>query len=160
VTVSLARRRHPAAVVLAGGLTAGAFDIAYACTFWAIKRGVPARRVFQSVAAGLLGPAAFDGGASTAALGLLLHFFIAVTMAFTYYFVATRWRALVERPVALGAAYGVLLYAIMNYVVIPLSRARPAPVDAVWISLSILVHMLLIGVPIALFARKALRPPS
>ena len=160
MTVPLTRRRHPAAVVLAGGLTAGAFDIVYACTFWAIKRGVPATRVFQSVAAGLLGPAAFDGGAPTAALGLLLHFFIAVTMAFTYYAVATRWRALIERPMVLGAAYGVLLYGIMNYVVVPLSRARPAPVDAVWISLSILVHALLIGVPIALFSRKALHSVS
>ena len=160
MTVPLTRPRHPAAVVLAGGLTAGTFDIVYACTFWAIKRGVPATRVLQSVAAGLLGPAAFDGGAPTAALGLLLHFFIAVTMAFTYYAVATRWRALIERPLVLGAAYGVLLYGIMNYVVVPLSRARPAPVDAVWISLSILVHALLIGVPIALFARKALHSAS
>jgi hypothetical protein len=157
VTISLTRRRHPAATVLAGGLTAGTFDIVYACTFWAIKRAVPPTRVFQSVAAGLLGSSSFEGGAPTAALGLALHYFIAVRMAFTYYVVATRWRALHDRPILFGAAYGVLLYAIMNYIVVPLSRARPAPADAVWVSLSILVHASLIGVPIALFTREALR---
>jgi hypothetical protein len=61
--------------VVAGGLVAGAFDIVYACAFWWWKAGEPPPRIFQSVAAGLLGPASFEGGAATAALGLGLHFF-------------------------------------------------------------------------------------
>ena len=71
--------------------------------------------------------------------------------------VAIRWRALIKRPVLIGAACGLLLYTIMNYVVVPLSRARPAPPDALWVSLSILVHAFLVGVPIALFTRQAFR---
>jgi hypothetical protein len=47
----------------------------------------------------------------------------------------------------------------MNYVVVPLSAAGPGSKDPTWIALSILVHALLVGVPIALFARRAaLRP--
>ncbi len=83
----------PWAWVLAGGVVAGALDIAYACVFWAIKAGVPARRIFQSVAAGLLGEASFEGGAATAALGLALHFFIATSMSVAYYLAAGRWRS-------------------------------------------------------------------
>jgi hypothetical protein len=157
VATPLTASAHPATIVLTGGLAAGTFDIVYACTFWAVTRGVAPTRIFQSVAAGLLGSAAFDGGAATAALGLALHYCIAITMAFTYYLLATRWSALSERPVFLGASYGLLLYGVMNYVVVPLSRARPAPPDPVWISLSILVHAFLVGVPIALFTRRALR---
>ncbi len=145
------------ALVLAGGVVAGALDITYACAFWAIKRGVPARRIFQSVAAGLLGKASFDGGWSTAALGLGLHFFIAISMAVTYALVARHWALLRERPILCGAFYGLLLYGIMNYIVVPLSAAGGGgSKDTLWIVLTIAVHVLLIGVPIALFSRWAL----
>ena len=148
-------QKHAFKFVLAGGLVAGTLDIAYACLFWAIKSDVPAERILQSVAAGLLGPAAFNGGATTAALGLVLHYFIAVSMSVVYYLVARRWAVLWQWPILCGAAYGLLLYAIMNYVVVPLSAAGPGSKDPLWVGLTIAVHALLIGVPIALFTRRA-----
>ena len=81
-------RTRAVLLVLAGGLVAGTLDITYACVFWAIKAGAPPARIFQSVARGLLGAASFRGGAATAALGLFLHYFIATTMSFVYYFAA------------------------------------------------------------------------
>jgi len=144
------------ALVLAGGLVAGTLDIVYACVFWGLRNGVPPRRILQSVAAGLLGKATFDGGARTAALGLALHYFIALSMAVAYYLVARRWPLLRQQPVWCGAAYGLLLYGIMNYVVVPLSAAGPGSKNPLWITLSIVVHVVLIGIPIALFARRAL----
>src|SRR5689334_23554332 len=77
--------KKPSTYVLLGGLVAGTFDITYACTFWYLKRGVLPSRVFQSVASGLLGAASFTGGWRSAALGLALHYFIAMSMAVTYY---------------------------------------------------------------------------
>jgi hypothetical protein len=142
--------------VLSGGLVAGALDIVYAWAFWAIKAGTPAYRIFQSVAKGLLGAASYKGGAASAALGIFLHFFIAISMSATYYLVARRWSALHERPLPYGAAYGLLLYGIMNYIVVPLSAARGGGSGGtLWVTLSILVHMFLIGVPIALFTSRA-----
>jgi hypothetical protein len=150
-----ARHPRPWALVLAGGIVAGTLDIVYACVFWALKAGAPATRILQSVAAGLLGQAAFDGGASTAALGLALHYLIALSMSTAYYLASLRWPLLRKRPWLCGAGYGLLLYGIMNYVVVPLSRARAGSGDALWIALSIAVHVLCIGLPIALFARRA-----
>ena len=145
--------------VLGGGMVAGTLDIVYACVFWALKAGAPPQRIFQSVAKGVLGPATFKGGAGTAALGLFLHYFIALTMSVTYYLVARRWTALIERPLLFGAAYGLVLYGIMNYIVVPLSAARGGGSGgALWVTLSIIVHALLIGIPIALFARRAVGP--
>jgi len=141
--------------VLAAGLVAGTLDITYAWVFWALKAGLSAQRIFQSVAAGLLGRASFQGGVPTAALGLALHFFIATTMAATYYLVAKRFDLLRRRPLLCGAAYGLLLYGLMNYVVVPLSAAGGGSGGALWIFLSILVHMFLIGTPIALLTRHA-----
>jgi hypothetical protein len=151
------RRLHPLAFVLAGGLVAGTLDIIYACLFWALKSDVPTQRILQSVAAGLLGEASFQGGVATAALGLALHYLIALSMALAYYLVARRWAPLSQRPVLYGALYGLLLYVIMNYVVVPLSAAGPGSRDPLWITLTILAHVLLVGIPISLFVRRALQ---
>ena len=150
----------PFAVVL-GGVAAGVIDITYACTFWAIKAGVRPSRIFQSVAAGLLGrQAAVAGGAPTAALGLALHFFIALTVAVVYYEAARYAEALWRRPWTFGSLYGVAVFGVMHYIVVPLSAAGSggvAPFDLVWDGLSIVVHAFGIGVPVALGARAALR---
>ena len=148
--------KKPSAYVLLGGLVAGSFDITYACTFWYLKRGVLPSRVFQSVAAGLLGDATFTGGWRSAAFGLALHYFIATSMAVTYYLFARRWPDLWEKPFVYGPMYGVLLYGIMNYIVVPLSAANPGSRNLLWVLLSIAVHALLIGTPCAVFARRAM----
>lgn len=142
--------------VLCGGFIAGVLDISYAAAFWRIKANVPPTRILQSVAAGLLGRASFEGGAATAALGLTLHFFIAICMSFAYFLTAQQWHSLVRRPFVFGSAYGLALYAVMNFVVVPLSAAMPASKDPVWIVLSVLVHAFCVGVPIAVCARRAL----
>jgi uncharacterized membrane protein YagU involved in acid resistance len=140
---------------LAGGLLAGTLDIVYACVFWAVRADIPPTRIFQSVAAGLLGEASFQGGASTAALGLFLHFLIACTMALAYYVAARRWPVFARRPVPLGVAYGLLLYVVMNLVVVPLSAASPGSRDPTWIAHTVAVHAFLVGLPIAWFASRA-----
>lgn len=154
-TSSIRTGPHPLGFVFAGGLVAGTLDIAYACLFWGLKSSVPVQRILQSVAAGLLGKASFEGGGGTAALGLALHYFIALSMSVVYYLVARHWPLLWQRPLLCGAAYGLLLYAVMNYIVVPLSAAGPGSKDPLWITLSIAVHALLIGIPIAYFTMRA-----
>ena len=140
--------------VLAAGLVAGTLDIVYATSFWGLK-GVPAQRIGQSIAAGVLGKDAFGGGNATAALGLVLHYFIATMMAAAYALVARRWPALVARPVRYGLLYGLLLYALMTYVVVPLSAAPGGgAANTLWIVCSIVAHALLVGLPIALIVRR------
>ena len=80
-------------------------------------------RILQSIAAGLLGRASFQGGAATAALGLVLHFFIAFGIVGTYFVVARAVPALTRRPFLTGPLYGLVAYGVMNYVVVPLSAA-------------------------------------
>jgi len=143
-------------LVLTGGIVVGTFDIVYACVFWAIKSGVAPQRILQRVASGWLGEPSMSGGWATAALGFVSHYCIAISMAATYYVVARRWPALWERPIPYGAAYGLLLYGIMNYVVVPLSNAGASSKDPLWVGMSIAVHMVLIGLPCALFARRAI----
>jgi len=145
--------------VLAGGAVAGTLDILYAWTFWRLKAGVPLQRILQSVAAGLIGTRSFNGDTGTAALGLALHFFIATTMSIVYFLGASRWRSLARHPIRSGAIYGLGLYYVMHYVVVPLSAAAPGSTDPLWIVLSVAVHVCFIGIPIAIAARYAHRSP-
>jgi hypothetical protein len=150
-------RAHQIFYVLGGGLVAGTLDIVYAWLFWSLKAGLTAQRIFQSVAAGLLGRESYAGGARTAALGLGLHFFIATTMSVVYFLVARRVELLRRQAFLCGAGYGLLLYGVMNYFVLPLSAAGPGSRAPLWVFLSILVHMFFVGVPIAFAASRALK---
>lgn len=139
---------------LLGGLLAGTLDIVYAIGFWSAY-DVPAQRILQSVAAGLLGREAFTGGARTAALGLLLHYVIAACMAMTYGWASRDMRVLRDRPWRFGALYGLALYAFMNFVVVPLSASpRGASLPIAWMAWSVLAHVVLVGWPCAWFARR------
>jgi hypothetical protein len=148
--------------IVAGGLLAGALDITFACGYWAIARDVPPERILQSVASGVLGKASFQGGWTTGLLGLALHFFITLGMAAVYCVAALRLAPLWQRPFALGAAYGLALFAAMNYVVVPLSNAGggAGPGNNLWTWSSIAAHVLLVGIPIALCVSAALRPSA
>jgi len=148
--------------LLLGGLVVGTFDITYAITFWKLMRDVAPIRILQSVAAGLLGrEAARAGGVQTALLGTFLHYFIATTIVIVYW-IACRYLPLLARhPILCGAVYGIGVYLVMNYVVVPLSAARSTTKPmAIWVVCSVIVHMFLIGVPAAWFASRAVTTVS
>lgn len=152
------RRGH---AILAGGLVAGTLDILYAFLLWGLRGASPVR-ILQSIASGLLGRAAYQGGAAAAALGGALHYLIACTMAAAYVLAATRIGTLARRPFLWGPLYGLALYGVMNYVVVPLSAfpaPRRPPDPLTWIT-GLAVHALLVGLPIALFARAASVTPA
>lgn len=150
------RRQSAASAILVGGLVAGAIDIIYALTFSSL-RGVAPTRLLQSVASGLLGTAAYQGGKPTAVLGLVLHFVLMLIIAAIFYFASTRMRFLIARPVLWGGLYGFAVFWVMNLVVLPLS-AFPSEVKfrPLWLATSLIVHAFGIGVPIALASRRSL----
>jgi hypothetical protein len=144
--------------VLLGGLLIAAGDIAFAISIWFKWDLTGLQRVFQSIAVGVLGRASFEGGVDSALLGAVLHVFIATMFVVTAVLVGRRVPRILQQPQAWGPAYGVLLYVIMNFVVMPLSRVGATPsFSRPWpIVLSILVHMVF-GTIALLFARRALR---
>ena len=141
--------------ILLGGLIAGTFDISYACIFSYLMRRTSPVRILQSVASGALGASAFTGGNKTAALGLLFHFLIATIAAAVYYLASRPLRFLVNQAIICGLLYGVSVYIVMNRVVLPLS-AIPFKMSYPWPALigGLLIHMLGIGLPIALVVRR------
>ncbi len=133
--------------VLFAGLAAGVGDTLLAMGMYRVS---PAP-IYRSVASGLVGrEAAVRGGLATAALGMLLHFFIATTAAAVYFAASSKLKLLVERPVPCGLVFGVAVYFFMKDVVVPLSAARP--ISFTWAGM--IGHAFLVGLPIALVARR------
>jgi hypothetical protein len=134
-------------------LIAGTLDISDALIFYGL-RGVSPVRILQGIAVGLIGRGAFTMGARSALLGLLLHYFIATTWA-TIYIFASRRLPLSRRPFLWGGLYGLVVYIVMNYVVVPLSRIGPRPTPPpVPLINAIAALVFCIGIPIALIARR------
>jgi len=143
--------------IFLGGLIAGTLDLTAACVYSWLRANVSPITVFQFIASGVLGRESFTGGAKTAVLGVALHFLIATVATAVFYFVSRKWLFLVERPIVAGLLYGIPVYLVMNFFVLPLSQVqqRPQPLSARIVNLVIL--MFCIGLPIALIVRRFAR---
>lgn len=151
--------RRPVQTILLAGLIAGTLDITYACVFSYIRRGAKPITVLQSVASGALGrEAATAGGMKTAALGLFFHFLIALIWAAVYYLASRGIRFMITHAVISGLLYGLFVYLMMYGIVLRASAipAVPYPWAYPWPVLigNVLIHMLGIGLTIALVTRK------
>jgi len=141
-------------LLLLGGLVVGVIDALDAVVFFGL-RGVAPARIFQSIAAGLVGRSAFQSGTGVVALGVVLHFVVALLIVITCYLMSGVLRILIDRPWICGPIFGVGAYGVMNYVVIPLSATRAGAFAWPVFLNGIGIHMAGIGLPSALFARAA-----
>jgi hypothetical protein len=149
--------------VLYGGLTVGALDGLDAIVFFGLRNGIGPLRIFRGIAAGLIGrPAALDGGPAVVALGLLLHFSIATTIVAVYSLASRRFTSLTRRPFLCGPLYGVAVYLVMNLVVLRLSALHVTGLPSALPVLvnGVLIHIVGVGLPSALFARAAALVPT
>lgn len=140
--------RNARLAIAVGGLIAGTLDLIQAIAQFGAD--IP-----LAIAGGLLGKAAFQGGAGTYALGVLLHFFIALSAAAVYYAASRRLGFLTEHPLVCGLAFGAAVELAMNLVVLPLSALQArGPYELRDLIQGLLVHMVVIGLPISFSARR------
>ena len=152
-------RRHPALfAILVGGGIAATLDIIYAIVYSWIRAKVPPITIMQSVASGLIGQPAYEGGTSTAILGLVCHYAMALIIASIFWLASRSLGFMTRSAVVSGLAFGVCVYVVMNFVVIPLS-AFPTQMTytPVRVAINVIAHMILFGLPIALVTRAASR---
>ena len=135
------------AIAVGGGI-AGTLDLLQACILFGW-------RIPLVIAAGLLGRSAFQGGAGTYVLGVLLHFFIACSAAAIYYGASRKLRFLVEHPLVCGLFFGAAVEDVMSFVVLPLSALHArGPYRLHDLLLGLGVHMVVVGLPISYCVRR------
>jgi uncharacterized membrane protein YagU involved in acid resistance len=135
-----------------GGVACGVGDISQAFVVFGLFGARPIR-ILQTIASGLLGPAAFQGGMETAALGAVLHFVIAFGAAAVYWFASRQLTLMTTYAVLSGLLYGEAVFLFMHFVVVPLSRAPHGPFGLGTLITGPIGHMFLVGLPIALIVR-------
>lgn len=148
--------------ILLGALAVGVLDILDPILFWYFYRDVKPMRILQGIAGGLLGrEAARTGGISTALLGLAIHFFIAFTVVLVYHLASRKIGVLVRHPIFCGVIYGLLVYLVMNFVVLPLSALGPPKFDnPLGVANGLFAHVFCVGIPAALSASIGAYKPA
>ncbi|MGH8496781.1 MAG: DUF1440 domain-containing protein [Gammaproteobacteria bacterium] len=144
--------------IVRGGLVAGVMDIAAAFVVYGLLYGISPVRILQSISSGLLGLPAYDGGPVTVVLGGLLHFSIMLVICAVYVLASRRLAFLTNRAVVSGVLYGIAVYLVMSFVVLPLS-AYPHPVVHPISNhlISVAIQIVCVGLPIALVVSRSTR---
>jgi hypothetical protein len=147
--------RHPLGLVLGAGLLVAILDgILASMIYVVVLQVITVPQLFQSIAHAVLGKAAFEGGMSTAAVGLAMHYGVALTWSLVYWLAWRRWPTLRRfraryGAVAMALLYGPMVWVIMDLVVMPFTRNRVnSPLAGMfWVMLA--GHVLSVGLPIA-----------
>lgn len=119
-------------------------------------RGASPLQLFQSIASEVEGQDAYAGGLLSGLLGALLFLAVSFAAAGIFVLASRRWPILIDRYISAGLAYGLLCYAIVNFVMIPHAAMALAPATA-WsfVSRSIVMQLVSFGLPIAVTTRLA-----
>jgi hypothetical protein len=135
--------------ILLGGISAGTVDIGAA----SLINGAKPSRILQVIASGLLGKSAF-ADSSTIELGLALQWAMSVIIASIFVFAAQSMPALKRHWIKAGLAYGLVVFVVMNYAVLPLSAIGHPPRFRAVHFMEDMIAMLAFGSIIAFCARE------
>ncbi len=140
-------------------LVAGTLDLISALSYAALAGKNPLA-IPVGIASGIW-PGAVKAGAPALLVGVLLHFLIMLAMVAAFLAAARRVPWLTAKPIAAGLLYGLLLWAVMNLIVLPLRWPALFPhFTALSFGEQIFSHTMLVGLPIAWLASRAMRQPA
>ena len=146
--------------IVLGGLTVGIADaIVYHWIILSVIEGNPLLSVYQYMASGALGNAAFEGGIGTALLGVFFHFVVAFAVAAVFILSANRIPLLRRYAIPGSLVYGFCVFIVMNMIVLPLSAAPPLPPPTMpQLIVMILDHVLVVGLLLGILVRRSTNP--
>ncbi|WP_312163493.1 hypothetical protein [Phenylobacterium sp.] len=146
-------RRSIATAIVLGGIVAATLDLGAAM----LISGASLPSILQFISSGLLGQAAFSGGTATVLLGAALQEAMGLIIAMVFVLASLALPWLRRRWAAAGLAYGVVIYGVMNYVVMPLSGVGRVPKFSIEGLVKNGLAMLAFGLIVAWFAQRHVR---
>jgi hypothetical protein len=146
--------------IVLGGVMVGIADaIVYHWLVSSVIEGYPLISVYQYLASGALGNAAFEGGIGTALLGVFFHFVVSFVVAAVFILSANRIPLLRRHAIPGSLVYGFCVFIVMNMIVLPLSAAPPLPAPTMpQLIVMILDHILVVGLPLGILVRRSVSP--
>ena len=151
--------------ILTAWLLCGVLDISAACLQAWMEAGRPPAAVLKGVASALWGRGALDAGTGMAAIGLAMHFTVALTATLVFYVLSRRIAWLRTAPLwIVGPLYGTVVFCAMNYGTLPLLswvrgfylHTPPRWPGSMGVR-QLIIHWLCVGTPIVWGIRRASR---
>lgn len=152
--VSTSQTKNLPKVILVTGLIAGLLDGAAAVIQYLSAGRKDPVKIFNFIASGVFGKEAFSGGLPMATLGFIFHMIIATIWVTIFFFLYPRLRLYTKNWMAVGLAYGVIVWLGMNLIVVPLSNTPPMQRTPSGMIIGTIILMLCIGLPCAYSAKK------
>ena len=154
-------RQHVIRALLVTWLVTAAWDFVCASALSVFAYGSTFSRLWQGVAAKVLGPNALGLGTRGVVAGLMLHLLVAFTWSAVFVLAAAGWptlRRALERPfgaLAVAMAYGPIIWLVMSLVIIPLATGRPPTFAFRW-WVQVIAHVPFVTIPLVFTARRML----
>lgn len=146
--------RPGAGAVLLTGITVGILDGAAALLNAWFRSAIPPARVFQYIASAMFGRDAYSGGGGMIAAGVFLHFLVAIIWSAIFFVAFPRIPVLRRNKWLVGCAYGIAVWLLMNFVVLPLTQVPPLNFTWQGVVTGLLIHMFVVGVTIVFMVRR------
>lgn len=153
-TGGVRRRENPVFAVITIGLAVGILDGLAAILHAFLRTGTSPERIFRYISSALLGETAYSGGNGMIALGIFLHFVIAFTWSAVFFTAYPRWRLLQRNKWLVGFGYGIFVWLMMTFVVLPLTALPAITLHWRGAIIGILIHMFAVGLPIVVMTRR------
>ncbi len=137
------------------GFVTGTLD-AMAALIWSYSENpkVGADIIFEFIASGVFGKAAFTSGGVMIVAGLVLHYLIAFLFTMVFYLLYPLCDKLIRNKYVIAILYGTVAWLVMNLAVVPLSKIGYHSIKVQSILIGIAILIVCIGLPVALVADK------
>jgi len=142
--------------IIAAIAASGTLDILSAFFFGGLA-GVGPGRILRYVASGPLGDTMRDGGWGAAAVGLGVHYALMTIMVMLYFALANRVYVVRRQWFLSGPLYGIAIYLIMYWVVVPLRFGTHPKTDLWSVGNALFSHIICVGLPMAYIASRTIR---
>src|ERR1700687_2662567 len=148
--------------IILAGFFVGTLDMLSAFIHVWIKTGQPhIFDILKFIASGLFGKEASSGGTGMILAGLFFHYLIAFIFTIFFFWLYPKIRTASRNRLLTGIVYGFFVWAVMNLVVVPLSRVPHRTFSLSNAIINIAILMICVGIPLSLmtgsFFKKAKR---
>jgi hypothetical protein len=115
------------------------------------------RGLFRFIASSVLGLSdAMSLGWRAVLLGVVLHTAVSFGVVLAYFFLSNDLPILRRRPITMGTLYGIAVYCVMHYGIVPLTAVpKIVPPNAgIELANQLFAHIFMVGIPTALILNR------
>ncbi len=150
----------PVNQIVKAWLLVGTLDILAAFIMVVVKTGKNPLIVLTFIASALFGQEAYSGGTVMQVIGLVCHYFIALSFTVFFFLIYPKVKALQYNVIITGIAYGLFVWCVMNLIVVPSTQIPNRPFDLAGAMINMAILIVCIGLPLAVMARRYHLEPS